>query len=585
MNQRILIGVAWPYANTPFHLGHLAGAEIPPDILARYHRLRGNQVLMISGSDTHGTPITLAAEQRGITPIEVVEECHRCFIDALSKLGISFDLYTHTETENHYRVTIDIFNRLLERGFIYKETIQAFYDTEANRFLSDRYVEGICPFCNTEGARGDQCDACGKPLDALQLIDPHSKLTRSIPEVRDTEHFFIDLAHFNEALKEWVADKTYWRSQVLNFTLKMLDEGLRGRAITRDIDWGIPVPVKGYEHKRIYVWFDAVIGYLSASIEWSANQGSPDAWRAWWDAQADCRSYYFIGKDNTFFHTLIWPAILMGYGDLQLPYDVPANEFLTLEGRKISSSRNWAVWAKDYLERYDPDPLRYYLTAAAPETSDLDFTWQGFYDHNNNELVATWGNLANRMLSFCYKNYDQRVSFPGELDEADREILAQVEAAFEPIGQEIEACRFRNALGSVMALAREANRYLDAAAPWKVIKSDPARAATICYVALRVVDSLKILFLPFLPNSCQALHRMLGYDSDLIGQQQVEEFTEAERSHLGLTYRPPHTEEDLWRPSELPAGQALCEPAPLYRKLDPSIVEEELVRLGVAHGA
>jgi len=403
--------------------------------------------------------------------------------------------------------------------------------------------------------------------------------------VRDTEHFFIDLAHFNEALKEWVADKTYWRSQVLNFTLKMLDEGLRGRAITRDIDWGIPVPVKGYEHKRIYVWFDAVIGYLSASIEWSANQGSPDAWRAWWDAQADCRSYYFIGKDNTFFHTLIWPAILMGYGDLQLPYDVPANEFLTLEGRKISSSRNWAVWAKDYLERYDPDPLRYYLTAAAPETSDLDFTWQGFYDHNNNELVATWGNLANRMLSFCYKNYDQRVSFPGELDEADREILAQVEAAFEPIGQEIEACRFRNALGSVMALAREANRYLDAAAPWKVIKSDPARAATICYVALRVVDSLKILFLPFLPNSCQALHRMLGYDSDLIGQQQVEEFTEAERSHLGLTYRPPHTEEDLWRPSELPAGQALCEPAPLYRKLDPSIVEEELVRLGVAHGA
>ncbi|MCE5258571.1 MAG: methionine--tRNA ligase [Chloroflexi bacterium] len=579
MNEKVLIGVAWPYANSPFHLGHLAGAYIPPDILARYHRMRGDQVLMVSGSDTHGTPVTLAAEQQGVSPSAIVGKYHQSFIDSLLGLGISFDLFTHTDTENHWRVTTDVFGRLLANGYIYKDTMQAFYDVQAKRFLADRYVEGICPFCGFSGARGDQCDACGKPLDALQLIEPHSKLTGSVPEIRDTEHFFLDLAQFNEPLKQWVSGKTYWRPSVLNFTLNMLNEGLHARAISRDIDWGIPVPVAGYEHKRIYVWFDAVIGYLSASIEWAALQGEPDAWRLWWDPKSAGRSYNFIGKDNIFFHTLIWPAILMGYGGLKLPYDVPANEFLTLEGKKLSSSRNWAVWAPDYLSRYDPDPLRYCLTVGAPETSDMDFTWQSFFDHNNNELVGTWGNLANRMLTFCYRNFEQHVPIPGELEPADNEIINLVEGSFDEIGMEIDQCHFRSALVKVMALTREVNRYLDAAAPWKEIKVNRERTATVCYVTLRVVDSLKTLFLPFLPFSSQALHRMLGYEDDLFGIQQVSEFAESTRSHLGLTYQG-NQNGDRWVPSTLKPGQALREPKPLFRKLDAEIVAQEISRLG-----
>ncbi|MHB1356747.1 MAG: methionine--tRNA ligase [Anaerolineae bacterium] len=579
MNEKILLAVAWPYANSPFHLGHLAGAYIPPDILARYHRLRGNDVLMVSGSDTHGTPITIAAEQQGVKPIDVVNKYHTSFLESLVGLGISFDLFTHTDTENHWRVTTDIFKCLLAKGYIHKETMQAFYDVQARQFLADRYVEGKCPFCGAENARGDQCDACGKPLDALQLINPRSKYTGTRPEIRDTEHFFLDLAQFNQPLKEWVADKVYWRPQVRNFTLNMLEEGLHQRAISRDIDWGIPVPVPGYEHKRIYVWFDAVIGYLSASIEWASNRGTPDAWHAWWDVDKPGRAYYFIGKDNIFFHTLIWPAMLMGYGDRKLPYDVPANEFLTLEGSKLSSSRNWAVWAPDYLSRYDPDPLRYCLTVHAPETSDMDFTWQDFYDRNNNELVGTWGNLANRMLTFCFKNYDQHVPIPGPLNEADLAIINVVEGSFDEIGREIEACHFRSAVTQVMALAREVNRYLDAAAPWKEIKVNPEHAATSCYVTLRVVDSLKILFAPFLPFTTQALHAMLGYDDDLAGQQQVVEYHEQTRSHTGLTY---HTDGqgDRWVPSRLPPGQQLRQPVPLFCKLDPEIVAQEVARLG-----
>ncbi len=579
MNEKILIGVAWPYANSPLHLGHLAGAYIPPDILARYHRLRGNDVLMVSGSDTHGTPITVTAEQEGISPEEVVARYHASFIQTYQGLGISFDLFTHTNTENHWTVTTEFFLRLLQRGYVYKETTRALYCEHCRKFLPDRYVEGVCPFCGFEDARGDQCDKCGKPLDALELIRPRCKFCNHTPVVRDTEHFFLDLAQFNEPLKQWVATKHHWRPNVRNFTLNLLNEGLRGRAITRDIDWGIPVPVEGYSDKRIYVWFDAVIGYYSAAIEWAHNRGTPEAWHAWWDADKPSRSYYFIGKDNIFFHTLIWPAMLMGYGGCQLPYDVPANEYLTLEGRKISSSRKWAVWAPDYLSRYDPDPLRYYLTSRAPETADADFSWQDFLDSNNNELVGTWGNLAHRMLTFAFKNYAQQVPTSGELTEADRAVLALVEEAFAPIGEEINACHFRSAVGKVMGLAREVNRYLDGAAPWLVIKSDPQRAATATYVALRVIDSLKLLFAPFLPFSSQALHQALGYDTDLFGRQRVIEVQENSHKHIALTYdwQP---QGDLWRPSQLPPGQGLRRPQPLFRKLEPEIVAQELARLG-----
>ncbi|NLX36667.1 MAG: class I tRNA ligase family protein, partial [Chloroflexi bacterium] len=399
------------------------------------------------------------------------------------------------------------------------------------------------------------------------------------PVVRETEHFFLDLAQFNEPLHGWIADKAHWRPSVRNFSMNLLNEGLRGRAITRDINWGIPVPLPGYEDKRIYVWFDAVIGYFAASVEWAKNRGEPELWRNWWDLDKPSRSYYFIGKDNIFFHTLIWPAMLMGYGERALPYDVPANEYLTLEGRKISSSRNWAVWAPDYLSRHDPDPLRYYLTAQAPEAADADFSWQEYLDRNNNELVGTWGNLAHRMLTYAFKNFEGRVPTPGELTDLDRELQGNIIAAFDDVGADIEACRFRSALSKAMAAAREANRYLDAAAPWKIIKSDRQRAATATFVALWAIDSLKILFLPFLPFSSQRLHTFLGYTDDLFGQQEAVAFSEGEQTHLGLTYR--YTAQgDRWQPSQLAPGQALVTPKPLFTKLEPELVQEELARLG-----
>jgi len=579
MNEYILVSVAWPYANSPLHLGHLAGSYLPPDIFARYHRMRGDHVLMVSGSDTHGTPITVTAEQKKITPDDVIEQYHSSFLETFLGLGISFDLFTHTNTENHWDVTTRMFTRLLERGYIYKETMKALYCEQDNRFLADRYVEGNCPFCGFEDARGDQCDKCGKPLDALDLVRPRCKFCGNSPRVRETEHFFLDLAQFNEPLKEWVADKTHWRTNVRNFTVGLLREGLRGRAITRDIDWGIPVPVEGYADKRIYVWFDAVIGYYSASIEWAKNRGTPEAWRNWWDPDKPSRAFYFMGKDNIFFHTLIWPAMLMGYGGCALPYDVPANEYLTLEGRKISSSRNWAVWAPDYLSRYDPDPLRYYLTTHAPESSDADFSWQEYLDSNNNELVGTWGNLAHRVLTFAYKNFGQRVPTPGDLGESDIALIDLAASAYGPVADDLAACRFRSALAQVMAVAREANRYLDASAPWKSLKSDPQRAATTTYVALRVIDSLKLLFAPFLPFSSQQLHETLGYDGNLFGTQEVREYQEEGRRHKGLTYS--YVEQgDIWKPSNLPAGQALRTPRPLFLKLDDAIVQEELAKLG-----
>ena len=578
MNERILVGVAWPYANSPLHLGHLAGAYIPPDIFARYHRLRGDKVLMVSGSDTHGTPITVTAEKEGVEPIDVVNKYHASFVESLKGLGIAFDLFTHTDTENHYAVTTDFFLTLLEKKYIYKEAMTSLYCETCERFLPDRYVEGTCPHCHFEDARGDQCDNCGKPLDALELINPHCKFCGGTPVPRETEHFFLDLAQFNEPLKEWAGDKDYWRANVRNFTFNLLNEGLHGRAISRDMSWGIPVPVEGYEDKCIYVWFDAVIGYLSAAREWSVAQGTPEAWHDWWDADADVRTYNFIGKDNIVFHTLIWPAMLMGYGGLQLPYDVPANEYLTLEGRKISSSRNWAVWAPDYLERYDPDPLRYCLTVHAPEGSDSDFSWQDFLDRNNNELVGTWGNLAHRMLSFAFKNFGC-VPTPGELLPEDLEIIQTIESAFGPVAEDLEACRFRVALMKVMAVARSANQYLDAAAPWKALKTDRERAATVTFVALKVIDSLKILFAPFLPFSSQQLHETFGYQTNLFGVQEVVVHEEETRSHTALTYHY-DLEGDSWVPSDLQPGHELSKPEPLFTKLDPEIVEEELSRLG-----
>jgi methionyl-tRNA synthetase len=577
MGEKIGVFVAWPYASGDRHMGHVAGAYLPPDIFARYHRLRGNDVIMVSGSDSHGTPITVAAEQEGVSPEELFLRYHRRFLKSFAELGLSFDLFTHTDTKNHHHVTQDMFLKLLENGYIHKAVMRQLYCEQEQRYLPDRYVEGTCPLCGFDNARGDQCDNCGRPLDATELIDPRCKFDGSTPVVKETEHFFLDLPAFSERLTEWLEDKDYWRPNVLNFTMNMLRDGLRARPITRDMKWGIDVPVEGYEDKCIYVWFEAVIGYLSASIEWAKNQGSPERWREWW--QQPARGYYFIGKDNIPFHAIIWPAMLMGYGDLNLPYDVPANEYLNLEGIKLSVSRNFAVWLPEYLSRYDPDPLRYYLTVNAPENRDTDFSWYDFWRKNNDELLATWGNLAHRVLTFTYRNFDQKVPEPGELAPEDQAILQKVEAAFEPVGDLIGKARFKAALGEVMAVAHEANRYLDEKEPWKVIKEDRQAAATTMYVMLGVVNSLKILFYPFLPFSSQRLHEYLGNEGSLMGESRIESFDEDGKTHQALVYDLP-TAKVSWAPSSLPAGQALNEPKPLFKKLDESIVEEELARLG-----
>jgi methionyl-tRNA synthetase len=579
MSERIHICVAWPYVNGDLHLGHLAGAYIPCDIFARYHRFKGNDVLMVSGSDTHGTPITVRADEEGITPREVVDRYHPRDIEAFIKLGISFDLFTETDSENHWAVTQDVFLTLLRNGYIYRGVMDALYCDHCQRYLPDRYVEGTCPHCENPGARGDQCDRCGHTLDAVELVGPRCRFCGNTPVVRQTEHFFLDLPKLRPAMLQWLGQgKEHWRTNVLAFTLNMVnDPELRGRPITRDIAWGIPVPVEGFEDKRIYVWFDAVIGYLAATKEWAKITGEPEAWRDWWQSE-DARSYYFIGKDNIPFHTVIWPGMLIGYGDLNLPYDVPANEYLTLEEKTLSKSRRWVIDALDFVSRYDPDTLRYMLSINMPEARDTNFSWGEYLRRTNDELVATYGNLAHRTLSFAQRYFDGRVPEPGPLDDADLAVLGKVEGAFRTVGDLLEGCKFKAAITEAMAVAHEANRYLDGKAPWFQIKQNRQAAATTVYVCLRVIDNLKILFAPFMPFSSQKLHALLGYKDDIFGRQYAETVQEETRGHLVLRY----DATDLtarWEPSHLPPGQELMPPSPLFRKLDDSIVEEEVARM------
>jgi methionyl-tRNA synthetase len=550
--------VAWPYASGPRHIGHAAGAYLPPDIFARYHRMAGNEVLMVSGSDEHGTPITIEADRRGISPQEVIALYHPIIKDSFERLGLSFDLYTETHTENHAAVTQDMFLRLLEKGYLFRDTSVQPYDPEYGRFLPDRYVEGTCPNCGYPDARGDQCDNCGHTLDPIDLINPRSKLSGAPPEFRETEHFFLDLPKLTPALLEYLqTGKEHWRPNVLNFSLNLLRQGLPARAITRDIEWGVPVPLPGYEHKRIYVWFDAVIGYLSASKEWAQRSGEPDAWERWWklnpDGSAPAKAYYFVGKDNIPFHAIIWPAMLIGYGGLTLPYDVPANEYLTMEDRKISTSRQFAIWLGDILDRYDADAVRYFMTINAPEARDTNFTWSEFYRRTNDELVATYGNLVHRVLTFTTRNYEGSVPRPGELGERDERMLAEAREAFETVGGLIAQVRLKDALREVMRLAQAANVYLDEAEPWKRIKQDRGVAGTSLWVVLQVIASLRTLTQPFMPFSAQRLHEYLG--------------GEGEAAKLPWAYQ------------ELRAGRRLGQPRPLFRKLDEEGLEREMQAL------
>ncbi len=587
MGKKIGVFVAWPYANGPLHLGHIAGAYLTADIFARYHRLAGDDVLMVSGSDSHGTPVTITADEEGITPRDVFERSHALFLEAWQKLGISFDLFTHTDTENHWQISQDIFSRLLQKNLLYKATEKQLYCENDARFLPDRYITGECPICHFPRARGDQCDNCGNVLDATQIIDPQCKLAKpgDPPHrlvVRETEHFYLDLPAFEQRLLAYLEDKTYWKQNVLTFVRNWLKGGLHGRAITRDLDWGIPIPLPGYAGKCLYVWFEAVIGYLSASVEWAKNKGTPDKWKEWWTKGDQARGYYFVGKDNIPFHTIIWPSLLMGYDEnLPLPYDVPANEFLNLEGRKFSKSEHWAVWINDYLQSFDPDPLRYLLSVNMPEFADTDFTWKEFVRRNNDELIANWGNLANRVLAFTFKNFDQSVPAPGEFNDVDRELLAKSEAAFATVGGALERVRFKEAIGIAVELARDANKYVADNAPWFSIKTDRARTATTLYVALRVIDNLKTLFYPFLPFSSNELHRQLGYDGDLLGQLEIKTFQESSRAHRALVYEPGDAlRKQKWAPSALAPGQKLREPKGLFKKLDDKVAEIEKSKLG-----
>ncbi len=594
MPENILIAIAWPYANAEIHVGNITGSHLPGDIVARYHRLRGNNVLMISGTDSHGTPVVIAADKEGKPVEEVYKKYHNGFLDLFQQAGISYDLFTSTHTENHFKVSQSMFLALEKNGFLFKQFSKQWYSPSADKFLPDRYVEGTCYICGYESARSDQCDRCGNVLEPEKLINPRAKTGDGALELRDTEHFYLDLSKLEPNVKDFLRERSaYMRDTVLGESLRKIEsEGLKPRSITRDLDWGIPIPVEGWEGKRIYVWFEAVIGYLSAPIEWAQVSGQQEAWRDWWTNPA-AKQYHFIGKDNIFFHTSQWPAELMGAGEqfieifsgekgvkLTLPYDVPANQFMNLEGEKISGSRNWAVWGRDFLTRYDPDALRYYLTINMPETKDSDWDWKEFVTRNNSELVATWGNLANRVLAFCYKNWDGHVPAIDQatLRPADLNLLAAIEAGFETVGKELDAVHLRNALGETMRLATEVNKYLDTNAPWFEIKTDKDAAAKSVYTALKAIDSLKVLFAPFLPFTSQKLHNFLGHDSQLFGEQTVETVQDSLGEHTVLRYK--GVEGSHWQPSNLQPGAALNQPGPLFKKLEESIIEEERARLG-----
>jgi methionyl-tRNA synthetase len=589
--EPILVCVAWPYASSDIHQGNVTGSYLPADIYARYHRLKGNKVLMVSGSDSHGTPVTVRAEEEGKSPAEVFNYFHGRFLDLFQQFGLSYDLFTHTDTENHAQVSQDLFLALLENGYLYPDVTPQMYSPEAGRFLPDRYVEGECPNCGFARARGDQCDNCNTLFgSASELVNPRSKMDNSPLELRDTEHYFLDLGKLTEdGLADWIqTDKEHWRPQVLNFARHwILNVGLHGRAITRDMDWGIPVPLDGWEDKVLYVWFEAVIGYLSASIEWAKNQGDPEAWKEWW-YNPRARTVYFIGKDNIPFHSVNWPAQLLGARRLyetdeskrlNLPYDVPANEFMNMEGRKISGSLNWGVWMLDALQRHDPDPLRYYLTATMPETRDSDWSWGGYVERNNSELVATWGNLVNRVLSMTQRYCDGRIPDPGELTAQDKALLTAVDDAFTTVGALYDACKFRAAVQEAMAAATRVNQYLEETSPWTTVKTDPAAVHRALYVTLQAINGLKVIFAPVLPFTSQTLHELLGEEGQLFGDLKVETYREESREHTALTYDGRHAL-GAWRRQELPVGRPLPKPQPLFKKLDPPLAQKELGLLG-----
>jgi methionyl-tRNA synthetase len=594
VNEHILTAVAWPYANGPRHIGHVAGFGVPSDIFSRYQRMAGNHVLMVSGTDEHGTPIQVQADKEGVSARELADRNALVIAKDLKALGLSYDLFTRTTTKNHYAIAQELFLGLLKNGYVFEQKQLGAISPSTGRTLPDRYIEGTCPICGYPHARGDQCDNCGNQLDPIDLINPVSKINGETPKFVETEQMMLDLPAFGEVLAEWLRKQTHWRTNVQKFSLNLLDD-LKPRSYTRDLEWGIPVPLDGWRDrpdKRIYVWFDAVVGYLSASIEWAQRSGDPEAWRAWWQND-EARAYYFMGKDNIVFHAEIWPAMLMGYsgigakggtpgrlGALNRPYEVVSSEFLTMEGRKFSSSRNVVIYVGDMLSRYDADALRYYLAAAGPENQDTDFTWAEFVRRNNDELVAGWGNLVNRTISMTAKNLGS-IPAPGALSDADRDLLAASQAAFATVGDLLARSRQKAALAEAMSVVGSANKYLSDMEPWKLRGTDPERMASVLHVALQVVDDVKTLLTPFLPSSSAKVHAALGGEGRWAAMPELVEVDE-ETAVGSPSYSILTGDYDTgvrWESTPLPVGRELAAPTPVFTKLDPSVVDEELARL------
>lgn len=540
---KILIGVAWPYANSAIHLGHVAGSLLPPDVFSRYHKLRGHRVLMVSGSDQHGTPVTVRAEKEGLTAEQVAERYHAINKKAIEDLGIEFSLFTKTHTQNHMEVVHDIFLKLLEKGHLEKRETKQYYCPKCAKFLPDRYVEGRCVKCGNENSRSDQCDKCGTTFEVGEIDDPVCITCKTTPEMRDTQHYFLKLTDFERPLLSYVQKSEHWRSNVQLFTQNWLEAGLKDRAITRDMNWGIPVPLPSTEGKVIYVWFEAVIGYLSASKEWAKNSGHPDAWKEFWE-DPEVKSYYFLGKDNIPFHTIIWPSILMGYGGLNLPYDVPANEYLTFKGEKLSKSKGPSIDIPSILKQFDADLIRFYLATNMPEGKDLDFSWEDFETKINNELVATLGNYFHRVLSFTYKNFGNVPALPEGLEAESKQVNEAIVQAMVELETYISTCQFKKGLKSVMDLAQFGNRFFDACAPWSLLKTDKERCGGVLNLNLRIVQALAVLAYPYMPFSMQRLWKGLANEGE-IGEGSWD-----------------------WILKDLNVGKALPEPRPLYKKVE-----------------
>jgi methionyl-tRNA synthetase len=593
--SRILSAVAWPYANGPRHIGHVAGFGVPSDVFSRYMRMAGHDVLMVSGTDEHGTPILVQAEQEGVSPQELADRYNRVIVEDLTQLGLSYDLFTRTTTRNHYAVVQEMFRTVHKNGYMVEQTTMNAISPSTGRTLPDRYIEGTCPICGYDGARGDQCDNCGNQLDAIDLKNPRSRINGETPKFVESNHFFLDLPAFVDALGDWLRTRTEWRPNVLKFSLNLLDD-VRPRAMSRDIDWGIPIPLEGWEDnpsKRLYVWFDAVIGYLSASIEWARRSGDPEAWRQFW-TDPESLSYYFMGKDNITFHSQIWPAELLGYagggskggepgvyGKLNLPTEVVSSEFLTMEGKQFSSSRGVVIYVRDMLSRYQPDALRYYISTAGPESQDADFTWADFKRRTNDELVAGWGNLVNRTASMIHKNVGA-IPEPGPRTTRDEDLLATTTTAFGRVGELIGTHRHRAAIGEAMRVVQEANRYISETEPWK-LKNDPERLGTVLHTAAQAVSDCNTLLSPFLPHSAQAVHEALGGTGTFSPLPRIDEVTDlddASRQYPVITgdYRLGETV-PAWRPRAVVPGTPVEKPTPVFTKLDDDVVETELDRL------